>query len=427
MSSSCPNLPGQEGMQAPWLAHYPECVPATLDYPQQPLWWLLEEAARNFPDRVACHYYRQQVKYSELFDAARRTAETLVRLGMKPGDRVGLLLPNVPEYLAAAYGIWMAGGVVVSLNPLMVPSEISDLVAATDCRIVIALDVLFPLACDGEKRPDQTLLVTIKDRLPRWQRFGYGLVRWKRLGLRPVAKNSTMHWFADELKKSDGRFEPVWASGDTPAYILPTGGTTGSPKAVVLTHANLMANAWQLIHWTDKHIGEETLLAVVPFFHSYGLSTCATTGVASAATIVLHHRFKPELVLKLIERHRPICFPTVPAMLSAMNECMRRRPYDVTSLQYVISGGAPLDLAIAEEFAEYTGATVVEGYGLSEASPVTHTGPLDGTARPGTIGLPMPDTEARIVDAETGSRTLPPGEVVELESLYEKTHSIEAN
>ncbi len=404
----------QQGV-APWLAHYPSCVPAKLGYPSIPVWGLLERTAESHPDRVACHYYKQQLSYKELFSAARRTAAALARLGVRPGDRVGLLLPNVPEYISALNGIWMAGGIAVAMSPLMVPEEVSQQMAATDCRVVISLDLLAPLICHGEYRPEHVLFTSLKDRLPHWQRLGYAFAKRRRLGFWPPADSPNQHSFEELVGAGDREFQPIGpASLDDPVYILPTGGTTGSPKAVVLSHRNLMANAWQLSHWAGGRVGQDTFLAVLPFFHSYGLSTCAMTGVAMAATLVLHHRFVPRVVLQLIREHQPTIFPAVPAMLSALNGILRHKTIQLDSLQFCISGGAPLPPEVAEEFAAHTGAVVVEGYGLSEASPVTHTGPLDGNARAGTIGLPLPDTEARIVDAETGRRTLPSGEVGEL-------------
>jgi len=401
--------------QAPWLAHYPQEVPAQLDYPSFPAWGFLAQTAEKFPRRTACHYYSQEISYAELAANARKTAAMLVGLGVKPGDRVGILLPNVPEYLSILNGIWMAGGVAVALSPLMVAEEVSSMIDATDCKIVVCLDLLAPLVLHGEKQPDHVLFTTLKDRLAHWQRFGYAFAKIKRLGFRPMSSHANLHCFNDVLEEYDADFEPVKLSDlNTPAFILPTGGTTGAPKAVTLSHRNLVANAWQLYHWGNAREGKETMLAVVPFFHSYGLSTCALTGVAMGATMVLHHRFIPRVVIRLMEQYQPSIFNAVPAMLSALNEIFRTRPLRNRCMQFCISGGAPLDMSISEEFSKHTGGIVVEGFGLSEASPVTHVGPLDGTNRAGTIGLPLPDTEVRIVDADTGTRIMPPGEVGEL-------------
>ena len=405
----------QRSRVAPWLNHYPEAVPFSLEYPQIPAWGYLERTAADYGDRVACHYYNQRMTYGELYANARKMAHVLVKLGVKPGDRVGVLLPNTPEMLIALNGIWMAGAVVVAVSPLMVTAEVSALLKTTQCKTVIALDLLLPQLFDGDYQPDLVLLTTISDRLPLVQKLGYSAARIARLGIRSKARDKRCRSFSKELVQGSAIFQPIQqGSIDDPAFILPTGGTTAAPKAVVLSHRNLVSNAWQLHHWGGATMAEETVLAVVPFFHSYGLTTCAMTGTAMAATLVLQHRFVPRRVLRAIETVRPTVFHAVPAMLCQLNKLMRNSKRDHTSINYCMSGGAPLPAIVAEEFAQHTGAIVVEGYGLSEASPVTHAGPLDGTARPGTIGLPLPDTEVRVVDPDTGYRPVGPGEVGEI-------------
>jgi long-chain acyl-CoA synthetase len=408
-------LAGTHLSERPWAAHYPREVPIRLEYPHEPVYWLLEEAARQVPARVACRYYQQELTYEELLAQSRRMAAALRARGLRPGERVGVLLPNIPEYMIALFGTWMAGGVVVPLNPLMVAEEVAALLHSTSCRFVVSLDILLPLlGSNGGAGPEAVFVTSLKDRLPRWDRLLYRLARIHRLGLRARRVPPTATGLAEALAAASPGAAIDRASPDSPAIILPTGGTTGHPKAVVLTHRNLLANAWQVYHWTGRQFGKDVFLAVLPFFHSYGLTGSGLTGVAMGATLVMHHRFRAHTVLRLIERSKATMIPAVPAMLAAFNKQLRRRHYDLSHVQKSISGGAPLNPAVAAEFSERAGAVVVEGYGLSEASPVTHVGPLDGTARPGTIGLPLPDTDALIVDAETGSKPLPPGEVGEL-------------
>lgn len=404
-----------EESAAPWLKHYPICTPAHLEYPSEPVWWLLEHSASRFPHRIAVRYFEETITYEGLYERARRAAFLFQSLGVHPGDRVGLLLPNLPEYLIAAYGVWMAGGIVVSLSPLSVAVEIDDMLHATDCKLVVALDLLAPLATQGEHRPNRVLTCSIAPRLPAVKRLLYRAACLKRRGIHISSQVPTGD-FLTELSQVEPIAEPVRSASGQPAYILPTGGTTGHPKAVTLSHVNLLANALQLKAWCGNRTGRDTFLAVIPFFHSYGLSTCATGGVAMAATLLLHHRFQPETVLDLIQSGRPSVFPAVPAMLHVLNQRLREHQgkWNVKSLLWVISGGAALMPETATEFSSYTLARVVEGFGLSECSPVTHAGPLDGNARLGTIGLPLPDTDALIVDAETGADVLEPGEVGEL-------------
>jgi long-chain acyl-CoA synthetase len=397
-----------------WLAHYPACVPKTLKYPAIPTYGLLEHSAAEFPDRTACVHLDHTINYRQLCDLARRTAHRLVQFGVRPGDRVGILLPNVPEFLAAINGIWMAGASAVAISPLCVPEEISALVAATDCRVVIALDMLAPMLCSGGRQPEITILTTLEQRLSGWKKLAYRLERMRRSLRNAGRRRSHCYWFDGEMARANPAFEPIRPQSlDAPAFLLGTGGTTGRPKIVALSHRNLVANATQIHAWAGTKMGQDSVLAVVPFFHSYGLSTCALCGVSMAATIIMHHRFVPEAVVKLIERYEPTVMAAVPAMLVALNDLLKGRSVR-RALRCCISGAAPLDPQVAKEFAQHTGAIVVEGFGLSEASPVTHAGPLDGSARVGTIGLPLPDTDARIVDPQTGLLDVPRGEIGEL-------------
>lgn len=400
----------------PWLAHYPAKVSATLSYPDFPAWGFLANTAATHPDRTACHYYKQHLTYAEVAVQARRVAAMLVKYGIQPGDRVGILLPNMPEYISTINGVWMAGGIAVALSPLSVPCEIDNILTATDCRVVIALDLLAPLVLKGSYKPRHIVFTTLQDRLPGWMRLGYAFARMRRLGFWPPLDGPNQHDFHDELAQCRPLLQPVVpASLSDAAYILPTGGTTGAPKAVTLSHRNLVSNAWQVSKWgdgekVDHHVG----LSVLPFFHSYGLVGNLLSGTAVAATQILLHRFIPRVVVQLLEQHQPTTFNAVPAMLASLNEIFRNKPLRTRRLKYVQVGGAPLDPQIAQEFARHTGAQVVEGYGLSECSPCVTAGPLNGTARIGTIGLPLPDTAVKVVDADTGELTLPTGDVGEL-------------
>lgn len=399
---------------SPWLLHYAAGVPDHLAYPNQSLDWLLVQAAERFPTRTACRYYDEQLTYSELLEKARRLAAVFIREGLQPGDRVGVLFPNLPETLITLFATWLAGGVVVSLSPLMVADEIQRLLESTGCRFVVTLDVLSPLVCDGPYVPGVVILSSLAGRLSRLETLGYAWVRFQRLGFGAACRTTRVLEFDEAIESAPRRLNSPATAPDSPAFVLPTGGTTGTPKAVTLSHRNLLSQAWQLMHWSRSHHGEETILAVLPFFHSYGLSSSVLMGFALGATLILHHRFRSQSVLRLIEQHRPTVFLAVPAMLAALNKDLRTQKKDLSSLQRVISGGAPLSQAISDEFHAASGAQIVEGYGLSEASPVTHAGPVDGMVVSGTIGLPLPDTDARIMDRETGQHEMPLGEVGEL-------------
>ena len=347
---------------------------------------------------------------------------------------MGLLWPKVPEYIIAGNAMWRAGGIVLAICPLMVAREVAAILEKTKCRHVICLDLLSSLLPDSEASDiDQrtTLLVSIRKHLPAHEQLGYLLKRgYQWLRQRPVGNRCRVGWFWEEIATVKKAWQPITIDPvSDPAYILPTGGTTGSPKAVTLSHQNMVANAWQQYEWTRRSFGEETMLGVLPFFHSYGMSATVMGGAAMAATIVMHHRFNADKTIQLIETNRPTVFHAVPAMLVAMNERLRERPSEnLDSLRWIISGGAPLEESVAREFTEHctaNGATgeqsrpqVVEGYGLSEASPVTHVGHLFEKPIYGRIGLPLPMTECRIVDTNAKENetdpNLPDGEVGEL-------------
>ncbi|MDO8944853.1 MAG: AMP-binding protein, partial [Desulfobacterales bacterium] len=337
-----------------------------LSYPRQRLGWLLYNAAERFPDRVACHYYAERLTYGELLDRARRLSEVFIREGLQPGDRVGILLPNLPETYVALFATWMAGGVVVSLSPLMVADEVQSLLQATDCRIVVALDVLSPLLCQGGNSPPVVVLTTLSGRLTQLEQLGYAWVRLRKLGFSGVCPNSRVIEFDDSICSIKAVRDRADVGGvHEAAFILPTGGTTGKPKAVTLSHSNLMAQAFQLSHWSGVSNGTESILGVLPIFHSYGLSTLVMMGTMIGATLILHHRFRPASAARLIEQCRPTFLFAVPAMLSALNSSvLRHGSHDLSSLRAVISGGSALPPSVADEFREHTGAVVVEGYGL---------------------------------------------------------------
>lgn len=213
----------------PWLAHYPESVPATLSYPDFPIWGFLTQTAAAHPHRIACQYYEQQLTFAQLAEDARRVAAMLVKFGLRPGDRVGILMPNMPEYISAINGVWMAGGCAVALSPLSVAHEIANVLTATDCRIVISLDLLAPLVLNGSYQPRHLFFTTLQDRLPGWMRLGYAFARMRKLGFWPPVDGPNQHDLPDELALCRPLAQPVVpASLSEAAYILPTGGTTGA-------------------------------------------------------------------------------------------------------------------------------------------------------------------------------------------------------
>ncbi|MGF1582361.1 MAG: AMP-binding protein [Gemmataceae bacterium] len=404
--------------ERPWLDGYPRGVPSSLAYPSIPLSGLLEATAQRFPDRPGCTLYGQPTSYAELAKRSQRLAATLARMGAGPGRRVAMLLPNIPEYLIALQATWLTGATVLQLSPLMVPEELQKWLRLLDCHLVVTLDLLAPNLLanpDGEKSPLERVIVTsLAERMPTWKSWLYRVERVRRKGPVRLLETDKIHRFDNLLKPVERPMVPNVRPEEDVAVMVPTGGTTGSPKVVMLTHRNLVANATQLRYWSLSEEGKDDVLAVLPFFHAYGLSVCALSSLATGATIHLHPRFEAEAVLDIIEREKVQLLPAVPAMLNALNRSLRNKPRDLSSIRAVISGASALSAATRDEFQSYGAQNVVEGYGLSEASPVTHANPLGGGSRMGSIGLPLPDTEARIVDEATGLEEMPIGEAGEL-------------
>jgi long-chain acyl-CoA synthetase len=399
-----------------WLDAYPADVPSSLSYPGLPVSALLETAAQRYPDRAACTIFGKALSYARLAERSRHLAAALADLGAGPGRRVGMLLPNVPEYILALQATWLTGATALQLSPLMVAEEIEKWLRATDCRIVVTLDLLAPnvmgALADG---PLEHLVVTsLAERMPPVRGWLYRVERVRRRGPVRLRDGARVHRFGGLLRVPARTLAPRLRPEEDVAVLAPTGGTTASPKAVMLTHHNLVANALQLRAWSRGTEAADDVLAVLPFFHAYGLSVCLLCSLAMAGTVHLHPRFEAEAVLDLLERYRIGFVPAVPAMLAALNRALRERPRDLSFVRAVISGASALSQATRDEFRGYGAQSVVEGYGLSEASPVTHCNPLDERARIGCVGLPLPDTDARIVDEETGTVELPAGEVGEL-------------
>jgi long-chain acyl-CoA synthetase len=411
-----PGYPSVPLWQRAWLDAYPCDVPSSLPYPSVPVTSLLEASARRFPEQAACTMYGKVMTYTQLLDRSRRLARSLADLGAGPGRRVGMLLPNIPEYIIALHAAWFTGATVLQLSPLMIADEISKWLETTDCRILVTLDLLAPAAMPAlEGGPLEHLVVTsLAERMASWKGWLYRVERVRRHGPLRLRENAQVHRFETLARAAPRRLAPHLVPEEDVAVMSPTGGTTASPKVVMLTHRNLVANALQLAAWSRGEDAKEGVLAVLPFFHAYGLSVCLLTTLAKAGTIHLHPRFEPVAVLDLLERHRIELVPAVPAMLAAMNRELRERPRDLSYIRAVITGASAIDKKVREDFEGYGPRYVVEGYGLSEASPVTHVNPIDDRNRPGTIGLPLPDTEARIMDQTTGKEELPHGSVGEL-------------
>jgi len=336
-------------------------------------------------------------------------------MGAGRGQHVGLLLPNIPEYLAALQATWLTGATALQLSPLMVAEEIGHWLEATGCRIVITLDLLAPaVARSMDKGPLQHLVLTsLARRMAMWRGMLYRFERYRRNGYLYLPRDARRHRYNDLIQGEPlAEQVPVRPAEDV-AVLAPTGGTTASPKAVMLTHKNLVSNSMQLLNWWGGAGGAESILGVLPFFHSYGLCVTVLTAWAKGSTVHLHPRFEARAVMNLVEREKPVLMPAVPAMLSALNNVMRGRKHDWSFVRSVLSGASALPESVWKEFKGWGVQELVEGYGLTECSPVTHANPPAPRSKLGSIGLPLADTFAKLIDPDTG-KELPDGEVGEL-------------
>lgn len=408
-------------MNKPWLRHYEPQVPPALEYPKVPLSSFLEQTAARFPDHIAAHYFNAKMTYKNLNLMAGHFAASLASLGFSAGDRVALMMPNCPQMLAAYYGVLKARGVVVQINPLLAPPEVDFIIRDSGARIMVCLPryeaSFVPLLKEGILR--HVVLTDVGDYASPIYRLLIKLEsRLHHVPEGPKPGKGGLHKLSDLLATgASGAYTPPPAGAGDLAMIQYTGGTTGTPKGVMLTHANLVANTLQcrsLLYDVKSGPGGDIFLGVTPFFHVYGMTVVMNLAVYAGCTLVLLPRFIVNMVAEAVKKYKCTIFPGVELMYNTLNNSPKSAKGYLSSIRACISGAGPLYRAVQEKFESLTGGRVVEGYGLSEASPVTHCNPIFGERRIGTIGLPVPDTEAKIVDAAGGKKDMRPGEPGEL-------------
>ncbi|MBA3943090.1 MAG: alpha/beta fold hydrolase [Herpetosiphonaceae bacterium] len=402
----------------PWIKSYSPETPPTVPIPGRPLTSFLESAAKWVPKRTATIFYGTELSYQELNQQVNRFAHVLHGLGIRPGERVMVVLPNMPQLVIAYYAILKIGGVVVLSNPDADAASVIHQVQQTDAQIIITLDSFGRLA--------KTVLDGSAVHHVVWASF-------QRAVAPHVYKQLVARWSMDADAAEDTVLAQAVGSSmavlmhDAPTHapqvnvtpanlaaIIFTSGTTEEPKGVALTHANLVANTVQIRHWIpDLVYGQEICLAAIPLVHSYGMTNAMNLPVALGATIVLLPVFEVDQVLEQVKTYKPTLFPGVPSMYATINQAPNVRSFGLASIKACLCGAAPLPVEVQEAFEKLTRGRLVEGYGLTEASPVTHANPLYGVRKPGSIGVPIPNTDAKIVDLLTGA-DLPAGEVGEL-------------
>lgn len=388
----------------------------SVEIPVKPLGALLDEAVVRFGSSPAMDFLGRGWSYAELGDLVARAACGFRQMGVRKGVRVGLCLPNSPYFVVCYFAVLKAGGIVVNYNPLYVERELAHQVTDSGTRIMVTLDLrqVYPKVAallDGTCL-EQVVVCRMGDILPKVKSLLFSVL--KRSELAEIPEDSR-HVPFERLIGAGSRFipEPIDPQSDV-AVLQYTGGTTGVPKGAMLTHANLWANVEQVRRWVGAIDRSQRVLCVLPFFHVFAMTVAMNLGVAVGAELILLPRFDIKQLLKVIGRKRPTIFPGVPTLYTAINSAAADGRFDLSSIRYCISGGAPLPLEVRVEFERLTGCRLVEGYGLTESSPVATCNPLDGSVRDGSIGLPVPGTVIEIRSPVDPARIMPAGEKGEI-------------
>lgn len=404
--------------ERPWFKNWPEGVPKSIDYPRVPLSSLLEETAREFPDRDAIIFLGKKISYRELNRLVNKFATALYNMGIRKGDVVALYLPNMPQFVIAYYGALKIGAIVTGISPLFIERELEFQLSDSEAKAIVLLDALFPRFEKVWKKTKVEFVVVARlaEYMPSIKAF-LGILL-KKIPTAKISHRENVYFFKEVVEKASEQPPKIDINPEEDLAALQyTGGTTGLPKGAMLTHFNLVSNAISCSAWLRAKRGEDVSLSVLPLFHIYGMTVAMNFTIYAGGTIVLLPRFDVREVLKSIEKYKVTLFPGVPTIYALIVNHPEAKKYNLKSIKFCISGAAPLPLEVQKKFMEMTGAVLVEGYGLTEASPVTHCNPLDPTMKTvkiGSIGIPWPDTDAKIVDVETGKREMVVGEVGEL-------------
>ncbi len=412
----------------PWLAHYDDDVPHTLHpYPNHPLHTFLIRAAEQHGDATATIMSAKlplvgrlahRLTYHDINAASDALAAALVDWGLHKGDRVAVVMPNCPQFVITFYAILKAGCTVVAVNPTFPPRRIAEQLKDSGAKAVVTLSLFYEgvKSIQRETPVEHVIVTNIKEYLPGLARVLFTLAKEKKEGHR-IEKRPGDHGFQDVLAQYAGRQPGVAVSGDDIAIFQYTGGTTGVPKAAMSTHAALVANTMQCRAWLARENVQEVFLAAIPLFHVFGMVAVMSFAVSMHAEMILVTNARDiQDVVENIDQFRPTIFMGVPALFNAINnhQGVKEGRFDLSSIYACISGSAPLPPATKRRFEELSGGVILEGFGMSEAPTASHANPVKGENRTGSIGLPFPDMEMRIVDLDEGETDLPVGEIGEL-------------
>lgn len=384
-----------------WESLYPEEIPTTIDYEVVPLHSFLVKSAERYAEKKALHFMGKEMSFKEVYEQAKKLANYLQRLGLKKGDRVAIMLPNCPQSVIGYYGTLLAGGIVVQTNPLYTERELEYQMIDSGAQFIICLDILLPRVKNVKNNTSlkHTIVTGIKDYLPVPKNLIYPYIQKKEYNMVVNPEQSeTVHLWKKILKKASPEYEKVEIDPKEDIALLQyTGGTTGHPKGVMLTHYNLVSNVQMADAWIYKtEEGKEVVLGILPFFHVYGMTAVMNLSIMLGSKMILLPKFDAKTVLKTIHKLRPTLFPGAPTIYVGLLNHPDLNKYDLSSIEACISGSAPLPVEVQQRFEEITGGKLVEGYGLTETSPVTHANFIWEKRMNGSIGVPWPDTEAKV-------------------------------
>ncbi len=390
----------------PWLNFYDNETPISIEYPHYPIYELLERSAEKYPDNILSIFYGKTLTYKQIKEFSDSLAHNLVKMGLTKDDRVALLLPNFPGYIIAYYGILKAGCTVVPLNPLYTESELNYQVSDSNAKLIITIPQFAKKALNISEnlKLKKPIVSYISDFLPFPLKLIMKFKEEKQLrGIKKKVDN------LKELIHSKVSFAPVKSDPDTLAVLIYSGGTTGTAKGIMLSHFAVVANVHQISNW--GHLKpDDRILAVLPMFHGYGMNVCMNSSIFNGMSIILMPRFNAKEMAKNIQKYKPTMTAVVPTILTALSSLPDIESYDFTSLKAVWVGAAPLTKTIKENFENRARCRVIEGYGLTEAVTAVMANPYHGKQKVGSIGLPFPDVDAKIVSLEDGKTELKPNE-----------------
>ncbi|WP_273131337.1 long-chain-fatty-acid--CoA ligase [Bacillus weihaiensis] len=381
-----------------WYANYPNDLANEIDIPFISVPEMLQQTVQSFKDHDAISFYGRTFTYEQLAEMVFAFTSSLQSVGVQKGDRVAIMLPNCPQYVVTYYGALSVGAIVTQINPMLVERELEHILNDSGSETIVVLDALYPRIKAIQLKTSLKHIITVS--------------------LQPSESPQTEDYtFERFLAKNTGTVIPIQINPEHDIALLQyTGGTTGRSKGAMLTHRNIVANAVQSREIFKGEItsGQEKCLTVIPLFHVFGMSSCMNLSILSGNSMIMLPRFELEEVLQTIKTEQPTIFPGVPTMYVAITNHPNAEDYSIDSIRICNSGSAPMPVELLNEFERKTGAKILEGYGLSEASPVTHCNPPFAERKPGTVGLGLPNTAYKIVDVATGTTEVPTGELGEL-------------